>query len=103
MTGYPTLKIFKYDNFYQDYNGPREAFGIAKYMRAQVGPASNEILSMPDLEKFLVDRDTAIFGYFKEPKSALANLFLQYADSNREKYRFGHTFDPIVFQADGEK
>lgn len=72
-------------------------------MRAQVGPASKEINSVSMYEKFLADRDTAVFGYFKDPESALARMFLQFADRNREKYRFGHTFTPAVFESDGEK
>lgn len=72
-------------------------------MRAQVGPASSEIFTLSELEKFLTDRDTGIFGYFKGPNTALAKMFLEYADRNREKYRFGHTFESVVFESDGEK
>lgn len=103
VTGYPTLKIFKFDNFVQDYNGPREAHGIAKYMRAQVGPASKLLDSLGALEQFLADRDTSIVGYFKDANSPLAKLFMQYADMQREKYRFGHTYAPEVLESDGEK
>lgn len=33
VSGYPTLKIFSRGDFVSDYNGPREATGIAKYMK----------------------------------------------------------------------
>lgn len=33
VSGYPTLKIFSKGDFVSDYNGPREAAGIAKYMK----------------------------------------------------------------------
>lgn len=33
VSGYPTLKIFSKGDFVSDYNGPREAVGIAKYMK----------------------------------------------------------------------
>ena len=34
--GYPTLKIFRNGELSSDYNGPREAAGITKFMKAQV-------------------------------------------------------------------
>lgn len=33
VSGYPTLKIFERNEFRSDYNGPREAPGIVKYMK----------------------------------------------------------------------
>ena len=43
VRGYPTLKIFKVGEMSSDYNGPREAAGITKFMKSQVGAASKEI------------------------------------------------------------
>lgn len=102
VSGYPTLKIFKGDEVSQDYNGPREANGIAKYMRAQVGPASKEIRSVEEYEKFLQAKETSLFGYFKDIDSKLAKTFLKFADKNREKYRFGHSSDSAVLEKAGE-
>jgi len=102
VSGYPTLKIFRGDEMSQEYNGPREAAGIVKYMRAQVGPASKEIKSVEDLKKFLDTQETTIFGYFENINSKLAKTFLKFADKNREKYRFGHTTDPKVIEDAGE-
>merc|ERR1712027_102945 len=42
VSGYPTIKIFRNGELSQDYSGPREAAGIIKYMKAQVGDASKE-------------------------------------------------------------
>ena len=36
VRGYPTLKIFRGGEVSQDYNGPRDAGGIVKYMKSQV-------------------------------------------------------------------
>ena len=36
VKGYPTLKIFRNGELSSDYNGPREAAGISKFMRSQV-------------------------------------------------------------------
>lgn len=33
VSGYPTLKIFERNEVRSDYNGPREASGIVKYMK----------------------------------------------------------------------
>lgn len=102
VSGYPTLKIFRGDEVSADYNGPREAIGIAKYMRAQVGPASKEIRSVQELKKFLDTKDTTIFGYFTDVNSQLAKNFLKFADKNREKYRFGHSSSTDVLELEGE-
>ncbi|KAH8275203.1 hypothetical protein KR026_001993 [Drosophila bipectinata] len=102
VSGYPTLKIFRQDEVSQDYNGPREANGIAKYMRAQVGPASKQLKSVAELAKFLDTKDTTLFGYFSDVDSKLAKVFLKFADKNREKYRFGHSSDADILAKQGE-
>ncbi|XP_016958603.1 protein disulfide-isomerase A3 [Drosophila biarmipes] len=102
VSGYPTLKIFRQDEVSQDYNGPREAAGIAKYMRAQVGPASKNVRSVAELVKFLDTKDTTVFGYFSDIDSKLAKVFLKFADKNREKYRFGHSSEQEVLDKQGE-
>lgn len=96
------MKIFKGEEVSQDYNGPREAAGIAKFMRAQVGPASKNIFTIEELEKFLNTKDTTLFGYFSDSGSKLANTFAKFADKNREKYRFGHSNNAEVLAKAGE-
>lgn len=90
VSGYPTLKIFKNGEFSSEYNGPREAAGIVKYMKAQTGPASKELKSLDELAKYLQAQETTLIGFF-EKDSALKSVFLKYADKYREKQRFGHT------------
>jgi len=102
ISGYPTLKIFRGGEVSSDYNGPREAAGIVKYMRAQVGPASKNIQSLEELEKFLGIKETSLFGYFEDMDSKLAKTFLSFADQNREKYRFGHSSNADVLAKQGE-
>lgn len=41
IKGYPTLKIFKNGKFLKQYDGPRDADGIVKYMREEVGPSAD--------------------------------------------------------------
>lgn len=64
--------------------------GIVKYMRAQTGPASKELNSLEELEKYLQAQETTLIGFF-EKDSPLKSTFQKYADKNREKQRFGHT------------
>lgn len=97
VNGYPTLKIFRNGEFSQEYNGPREASGIVKYMRAQVGPSSKEIKTVEELEKFLkAENDVSVVGFF-EKESELKTAFLKTADKLRESVRFAHsTFNEVL-------
>ncbi|XP_059620059.1 protein disulfide-isomerase A3 [Phlebotomus argentipes] len=90
VQGYPTLKIFRNGEVSQEYNGPREAAGIVKYMRAQVGPSSKDLLTVEALEAFLAVSEPAVVGFFKK-ESDLKGVFLKYADKMREKLRFAHS------------
>lgn len=100
VSGYPTLKIFKNGEVSQEYNGPREAPGIVKYMRAQVGPASRDLTTVDALEAFLKVNEAAVVGFFKED-SATKTLFTKYADKMREKLRFAHTTTAAVLEKKG--
>lgn len=102
VSGYPTLKIFKNGEFASEYNGPREANGIVKFMKAQTGPASRELSSLADLEKFLAAQETTIVGLFAKD-SPLKSVYLKYADKNREKFRFAHTSAADALEKHGER
>lgn len=101
VSGYPTLKIFKNGAVSQDYNGPREAAGIVKYMRAQVGPASKDLPTLDAYETFLKVNEAAVVGLFKA-ESDLKGEFLKYSDKMREKLRFGHSSAAPVLEKQGE-
>lgn len=102
VSGYPTLKIFRNGENPQEYNGPREATGIVKYMRAQVGPSSKDLLTVEAYEKFLSVQEGSIVGLF-EKESDLKTVFLKYADLQREKHRFAHSSAAEVLEKAGEK
>ena len=89
MSGYPTLKIFKNGEMSSDYNGPREADGIIKYMRTKAGPVSKELKTVAEAEKFLSHNEHSIVGFFTNIEGNAAKDFLKVADQLAESYRFG--------------
>lgn len=99
VSGYPTLKIFRDGELSQEYNGPREAGGIVKYMKAQVGPASKEVKTKGELESLLKRDETVILGVFKEKDSSLHKVFQKVADKERERYTFAHTHEAALADA----
>ncbi|XP_053688162.1 protein disulfide-isomerase A3 [Sabethes cyaneus] len=101
VSGYPTLKIFKNGEVSQEYNGPREATGIAKYMKSIVGPASKDLLTLDAFEAFLQVQETSLVGFFQK-ESDLKGTFLKFADSQRERLRFGHSSANDVLEKQGE-
>lgn len=64
--------------------------GIAKFMKAQTGPASKDLLTVTEIEEFLKAQETSVVGFF-EKESELKTVFIKYADKFREKLRFGHS------------
>ncbi|XP_066158872.1 protein disulfide-isomerase A3 [Euwallacea fornicatus] len=101
VNGYPTLKIFRNGEYSQDYNGPREANGIVKYMKSQVGPASRELKAIADLEKLLSgEKESVVVGFF-EKESDLKAAFLQLANKLREKVQFAHSSFKEVLDKQG--
>ncbi|XP_014662378.1 PREDICTED: protein disulfide-isomerase A3-like [Priapulus caudatus] len=102
VSGYPTLKIFRGGELSGDYQGPREANGIVKHMRGQVGAASKEVKSVEEMEKFLENSVAGIIGFF-DSETDLYKIFKKTADSFREEYRFAHTFDSAVGEKYGHK
>jgi len=102
VSGYPTLKIFKNGDLSSEYNGPREAAGIAKFLKSQVGPASKEIKSAQEFTSFIEKDDTGVFGFFAAD-SKLEKTFHKVADKLREKARFAHSSDSGVLKKASQK
>lgn len=71
--------------------------GIVKYMRAQVGPPSKDLKTVEAFDAFLKVQEGAVVGLFTE-KSALEEVFVKYAEQQREKLRFGHSSDKDVLK-----
>uniref|UniRef100_A0ABD2WL77 Protein disulfide-isomerase n=1 Tax=Trichogramma kaykai TaxID=54128 RepID=A0ABD2WL77_9HYME len=98
VSGYPTLKIFNRDEMVSEYNGPREASGIAKYMRAQVGPASKELKTAEDLSNFLNSDEVSVVGFFEKDDGKLSAAYHAVTKKLREKVRFAHVIAPEVLK-----
>ena len=103
VSGYPTLKIFSRSDVVSDYNGPREAAGIAKYMKAQVGPASKELIDENCLKSFLASDEIGVVGFFEEADSPLATAFHAVSKKLKEKVKFAHTTTKSLLEKEGHK
>ncbi|OTF70069.1 disulfide-isomerase A3-like protein, partial [Euroglyphus maynei] len=98
VSGYPTLKIFKNGEFSSEYNGPRQADGIVKYMRSKVGPASRLFTDKSSLESAMEKAsDVIVLGVFeKDGSSDMQTAFMKSADKLRENVYFAHVFQNDV-------
>ena len=72
----------------QDYGGPREAAGIVKFMKAQVGAASKECKTDEDLETLLKKQEVVVVSYLTEKSDQ--DIFAKVANTLRESVAFGH-------------
>jgi len=100
VSGYPTLKIFRKGQVAGDYDGPRDADGIVKYMRGQSGPSAKELKSLADFEKFIGDEDLGVVGFF-ESESKLKDSFHKVADTERDRFRFAYTNNAEIIKKTG--
>ncbi|OCT89683.1 protein disulfide-isomerase A3 [Xenopus laevis] len=91
VSGYPTLKIFRDGEESGSYDGPRTADGIVSTMKKQAGPASVDLRSLEEFEKFIADKDASVVGFFRDLYSGPHSEFLKAANTLRENYRFAHT------------
>ncbi|XP_029022462.1 protein disulfide isomerase family A, member 8 [Betta splendens] len=93
VSGYPTLKIFRYGRDSALYDGPRTADGIYHYMKKQTGPDSVHLKTKEDLQTFIDHYDASVVGVFSGPSSSRLAEFLRAAGLLREQFRFAHTTD----------
>uniref|UniRef100_A0A3P9IAE1 Protein disulfide-isomerase n=2 Tax=Oryzias latipes TaxID=8090 RepID=A0A3P9IAE1_ORYLA len=93
VTGYPTLKIFRYGKDSASYDGPRTADGIYEVMRRQTGPDSVHLKSKEDLQAFVNNYDASIVGVFPSSEGSRLPEFLKAAGLLRDQFRFAHITD----------
>ena len=83
VSGYPTIKIFKNGKIDGDYDGPREAKGIVKFVKSAVGITGGagsvqRISTKAELDE-MAKATATLVGLFKEPVSASA-MFKAFAE-----------------------
>ncbi|KAH8508928.1 hypothetical protein H0E87_010897 [Populus deltoides] len=94
VQGFPTIKILrKGGTSVNEYKGPRDADGIAEYLKKQTGPASAELKSVDDATSFIGDNKVVIVGVFPKFSGEEFESFLAVADKLRSDYEFAHTLD----------
>lgn len=103
VSGYPTLKAFKRGEKAFDYEGPRDADGIVKYMKGKAGPSSKELQTVADAEKFLSNSGHSIVGFFEDAASHASNEFQKLATAFSDDYRFAHSSNADVLDKYGYK
>ncbi|GER35248.1 protein disulfide-isomerase [Striga asiatica] len=94
IQGFPTIKILRNGGkSIQEYKGPREADGIASYLKRQAGPASTEIKSAEDAASLIDEKKIFIVGIFPKFSGEEFDNFTALAEKLRSDYDFGHALD----------
>uniref|UniRef100_F6WYW5 Protein disulfide-isomerase n=1 Tax=Ciona intestinalis TaxID=7719 RepID=F6WYW5_CIOIN len=102
VSGYPTLKLFADGKLSKDYDGPRQADGIVKYMQKAASPAAVLIETAAAHDKLLQKSSSVVVvGYFTD--KAKATAFENVAKTLRDDYKFAYTTSDDVMDAAGEK
>ena len=74
----------KWFKFSFEYNGPREANGIVKYMLEQSRPAAKKMSNLAEIEKFMSKDDVTIVGFFASEDSTTFEAYSDSAEMLRE-------------------
>ena len=102
ISGYPTLKIFRKDvNSPSEYNGPRDADGIVRYMKKQSEPVVQPIDSELMYKAVTVNSDISILMYTSEIPSDAYQAFENVAKKHFELITFGVVSDPVLMASFG--
>uniref|UniRef100_A0A8C6P4B7 Protein disulfide-isomerase A3 n=1 Tax=Nothobranchius furzeri TaxID=105023 RepID=A0A8C6P4B7_NOTFU len=96
VTGYPTLKIFRYGKDSAPYDGPRTANGIYNYMMKQTGPDSVHLKSKEDLQTFVKNYDASIVGMTDVQRGTLSYLRFHRSVLLFRPPRLSNTFEGSV-------
>jgi protein disulfide-isomerase A1 len=81
VSGYPTIKWFVDGEVASDYNGPRDADGIAKWVQKKSGPAAATLETADELAKLEGSDEVIVLGYFKAFKGSDYDAFIKVAQS----------------------
>jgi len=88
--GYPTLYIFHHGEKVE-YQGPREADGIVRYMRARAGPSAKPLADAAAVEEFAKGKHDIVFVGYTDAQSEFGKKFMTVSGKYRENFAFGIT------------
>ncbi|KAL2766672.1 protein disulfide-isomerase A2 precursor, partial [Daubentonia madagascariensis] len=99
VTGYPTLKFFRDGNrtHPEEYTGPREAEGIAEWLRRRVGPSATRLEDEAGIQALVSARDVVVIGFFQDLQDKDVAVFLAVAQDALDM-TFGLTDQQQLFQ-----
>nr|KAF6490558.1 protein disulfide isomerase family A member 2 [Molossus molossus] len=99
VTEYPTLKFFRDGNRTnpEEYTGPREAEGIAEWLRRRVGSSTTRLEDEEGAQALIDAQDVVVIGFFQDEDVA---TFLALAQDALDM-TFGLTDRPQLFQKFG--
>jgi protein disulfide-isomerase A4 len=98
VSGYPTLKILRNGRRF-DYDGPRDAEGIVKYMLQQAKPAAKPLKTVKAAQRLFSKDDVTIIGFFATEESKSYEAFTEAAEMTRPEFTsIGYTTDPEVMK-----
>ncbi|XP_004438300.1 PREDICTED: protein disulfide-isomerase A2 [Ceratotherium simum simum] len=102
VTEYPTLKFFRDGNRMhpEEYTGPREAEGIAEWLRRRVGPSATRLEDEEGAQALIEARDVVVIGFFQNLQDEDVATFLTLAQEALDM-TFGLTDQPKLFQKFG--
>ncbi|XP_040829598.1 protein disulfide-isomerase A2 [Ochotona curzoniae] len=109
VTDYPTLKFFRDGNrtHPEEYTGPREAKGIAEWLRRRVGASARRLEDEESARALIDAQDVVVIGFFQDLQDEDVATFLDLArdaldmtfgltDSLQLFEKFGLTADTVV-------
>ncbi|VFV37366.1 pdia2 protein [Lynx pardinus] len=102
VTAYPTLKFFRDGNrtHPEEYTGPREAEGIAEWLRRRAGPSATRLEDEDGAQALIDGRDVVVIGFFQDLQDEDVATFLALAQDALDM-TFGLTDQPKLFQKFG--
>eukprot|EP00951_Prasinocladus_malaysianus_P019135 scaffold154436_cov40-Prasinocladus_malaysianus.AAC.1 len=103
VRGYPTIKVFTDGDTSSpgDYEGPREADGIVKYVKKISGPAVIALSSAEEVAAFKEEQDVPVVAFFDTAEGDAFDAYGKTAKKLRNDYGFGYVTDASLLTSTG--
>lgn len=101
VKAYPVIKVFNFGEYMFNYEGPKEAESMVKFLKFKLEAGSQKLDGLADLSACMAGFDNVIIGFFHNSKSQLENTFNQLAESLKAEYKFAHTYSARVMSTFG--